>query len=135
MATKAAISLLSVGQLLVESATLAAIDIGAKDATEKYNRATVALQVAAAFQAVQAGDLAGGLAEAQAALLSKITDPGQILLIQGLFTIGNAQIQIASQAASAIPLLNATVEGVAGEIAAGITAIASSYKNPANKTA
>lgn len=125
------ITLKSVGQLFVEGATLAAIDIGATNAADKYARAQVALQVAAGFTAISSGDLAGGLATAQAALLAKVTDPGQVALIQGLFTIGNAQITVLSQATSAIPLLNPTVQGVASEIAAGITAIASTYSAPA----
>lgn len=125
------ITLKSVGQLFVEGATLAAIDIGATNAADKYARAQVALQVAASFTAISSGDLAGGLATAQAALLAKVTDPGQVALIQGLFTIGNAQITVLSQATSAIPLLNPTVQGVASEIAAGITAIASTYSAPA----
>jgi hypothetical protein len=123
-------TLKSVGQLIVEGATLAGIDVGAKDAADKYNRAQVALQVAAGFQSASQGDLAGGLAQAQAAILGKVTDPGQIALIQGLFTIGNAQIQVVSQATTAIPLLSATTQGVFAEISAGITAIASTYSAP-----
>jgi hypothetical protein len=125
-----AITLKSVGQLLAEGATLAAIDIGASNAADKYARAQVALQVAAAFTSIAAGDLAGALATAQAALLAKVTDPGQVALIQGLFTIGNAQIQVVSQATTVIPLLSATAQGVAAEVAAGITAIASTYVTP-----
>lgn len=124
------ITLKSVGQLLVEGATVAAIDIGASSAAQKYARAQVALQAAAVFASISSGDLAGGLATAQAALLAKVTDPGQVALLQGLFTIGNAQITVASQAASVVPLLNATAQGVASEIAAGITAIASTYPAP-----
>lgn len=125
------ITLKSVGQLMAEGATLAAIDIGAKDATDKYNRAQVALQVGAAFTAIASGDVAGGLATAQGAILGKVTDPGQVALVQGLFAVGVQQLQVASLASSAIPLLNATVTGVATEVAAGITAIASAYKAPA----
>lgn len=125
------ITLKSVGQLIVEGATVAAIDIGAANAAVKYERAQVALQVAAAFTALSSGDVSGALAQAQTALLSKVTDPGQVALIQGLFTIGNAQITVASQAATVIPLLSATAAGVASQIAAGITAIASTYPAPA----
>ena len=128
------ITLKSGGQLIVEGATLLGIDIGAKNAADKYDRAQVALHVAAGFQAASQGDLAGGLAQAQAAILAKVTDPGQVALVQGLFTIGNAQIQVASQATTVVPLLNATAQGVAAEIAAGITSIASAYAAPAAST-
>jgi hypothetical protein len=125
------LTLKSVGQYIVEAATVAAIDIGSKTPAEKYAKAQVALQVAAAFTSVSTGDLAGGLAEAQSAIFVKVTDPGQVALLQGLFAIGNAQITVASQAASIIPLLNATAQGVAAEVAAGITAVASTYPAPA----
>lgn len=118
----------SVGQLLVEAATVAAIDIGAKDAADKHNRAQAALNVAAVFQAVASGDLTSGLAQAQDALLSKVTDPGQAALVTALFNIAVPQLQVLSLVNGVIPLLNGTVQGVAGEIAAGITAIASAYK-------
>lgn len=125
------LALKPVGQLIVEGATLAGIDIGAKDATDKYNRAQVALHVAAAFQAVSQGDLVGGLAQAQTAIFANVTDPGQVALIQGLLTLGNAQLQVATQAASVVPLLGATAQGVASNIAAGISAVASAYPAPA----
>jgi len=124
-------SIVTVGQFFVQGATLAGIDIGAKTAAEKYARAQVALKVAAALSAVASGDVTGALATAQAALLTKVTDPGEVALVNGLFAIAGPQLQVAAQAESVIPFLAETLEGVAAEAATGITVIASAYKAPA----
>jgi hypothetical protein len=121
----------SLAQLLVEGATLAGIDIGAKDATDKYNRAQIALQVAAAFTSLSTGDVAGAIEQVQTALMSKITDPGQAALVTSLFNVGSLFIQSAAAANGAMPLLNATWQGIATEVAAGITTVAGAYSNPA----
>lgn len=125
------ITLKTGGQLLVELATASGIAFGAKTAAQKYARAQVALQVAAGFQAASTGDLAGGLAEAQSAILSKVTDPGLAAFATDLFAIGNGQLTVLAQAETALPLLAETAEGVAANVAAGMTAIASKYPAPA----
>lgn len=124
-------SLKTFGTLFAEGATLAAIDIGAKDAADKYARAQVALQVAAAIQSLSTGDVATALQTASTGLLSKITDPGQAILVTNLASVGSTFIQAAAFANGALPLVNATVQGAAAEIAAGMTTIASTYKAPA----
>ena len=121
----------SVAQLVVEGATLAAIDIGATSPAQKYARAQVALAVAAGFTALSSGDVTGAVEQIQTAVLSKVTDPGQVALANSLFNVGGIFISAAAAANGALPLLNATWQGVAGEIATGITAIASSYPAPA----
>lgn len=125
------LSLKSFGTLFAEGATLAAIDIGAKNPADKFARAQVALQVAGIVQSLSTGDVATALQTAETALLSKITDPGQAALVQSLASVGSTFIQAAAVANSALPLVNATVQGAAQEVAAGITAIASTYKTPA----
>lgn len=121
-------SLKSFGTLFAEGATLAAIDIGAKDAADKYARAQVALQVGGAIQSLSTGDVATALQTAETALLSKITDPGQVALVTNLAGVASTFIQAAAQANGALPLVNATVQGAAAEIASGVTTIASAYK-------
>ncbi|MDE2098632.1 MAG: hypothetical protein KGL39_15365 [Patescibacteria group bacterium] len=116
------------GVLFAQLATTAAIDIGAKDAADKYARAQVALQVASSLQSLSTGDVTGALAQAQAALLSKVTDPGQAVLVTTLFATGDTFIQAASVANGLLPLVNATWQGAAAEAATGITNVASAYK-------
>lgn len=118
----------SLPQLVIEGATLAAIDLGAKDDAEKYSRAQVALAVAGIFTSLSSGDVATAVTTASESLLSKIKDPGQVALVTNLANAGSVFIQAASLADGALPLLNATWQGLAGEIAAGVTAIASAYK-------
>jgi hypothetical protein len=120
----------SLAQLLVEGATLAGIDIGASTAAEKYTRAQVALAVAAGFTSLSSGDVNGAIEQVQTEILSKVTDPGQVALVNSLFNVGGVFIQAAAAANGALPLLNATWQGVAGEVATGITTIASSYPAP-----
>lgn len=124
-------SIKTFGTLFAEGATLAAIDIGAKNPADKYARAQVALQVGAAIQALSTGDVTTALQTAETALLSKITDPGQVALVTNLASVGSTFIQAAAAANGMLPLVNATVQGAAAEVAAGITAIASTYKQPA----
>jgi hypothetical protein len=121
-------SLKSFGTLFAEATTLAGIDIGAKDAADKYARAQVALQVAGILQSLSTGDVVTALATAESTLLTKITDPGQAALAQNLASVGSTFIMAAAQANSALPLVNPTIQGAAAEVTAGITVIASTYK-------
>lgn len=112
-------------QILVEGATLAGINIGAKDAADKYARAQAALKVAGIATALATGDVAA--VEAAAAGLITTTDPGVAKFVTDLSALGNTLIQGAMVANAAIPLLSAGAELVATNVAAGITAVASQY--------
>lgn len=122
--------IVSLAQLAVQAETLIGIDLAAKDPAGRYAAAQVALQVADAFTAASTGNVQGAVAAAVTAILTKVTDPGQVALVNAVATIGMGFIQTAMQVNGALPLLNATWQGVAGEIAAGITATASAYKAP-----
>lgn len=112
-------------QILVEGATLAGINIGAKSAADKYARAQAALQVAGIATAMATGDVSA--VEAAAASLIKTSDPGIAKFVGDLTALGNTLIQGAMVANAAVPLLSAGAEIVAQNVAAGITAIASQY--------
>jgi hypothetical protein len=114
---------------VAEGATLAGINIGAKSAADKYARAQAALQVAAIATALSTGDI--GTVETQAQGLIKTSDPGVAKFVSDLSGLANTLIQGAAVASAAIPLLSAGAELVATNIAAGITAIASTYPAPA----
>jgi hypothetical protein len=120
----------SLAQLAVQAETLIGIDIAAKDPAGRYAAAQVALQVAAAFTAVQQGNAVGAVTAAVQAIVAKLTDPGQIAFVLAVANVGMVWVQMAAQVNGALPLLNATWQGVAGEVAAGITATASAYKAP-----
>lgn len=122
--------IVSLAQLAVQAETLIGIDLSAKDPAGRYASAQVALQVAAAFTAASSGDVQGAVAEAVQAILAKVTDPGQVALVNAVASIGMGFVTTAVQVNGALPLLNATWQGVAGEIAAGITATASAYTAP-----
>ena len=122
--------IVSLAQLAVQVETLIAIDTSAKDPAGRYASAQVALQVATAFSAVAAGDVQGAVAQAVQAILAKVTDPGQVALVNVIASIGTQFITTAAQANGALPLLNVAWQGVAAEIAAGITATASAYPDP-----
>lgn len=112
-------------QIIVELATLAAINIGAKDAADKYQRAQGALKVASLSTALATGDVA--TVEATLQGLIKTSDPGVAKVVTDLSSIGNTLIQGAMVANVAIPLLSAGAELIAQNVAAGITAVASQY--------
>lgn len=115
-------------QILVEGATLAGINIGAKNAADKYARAQAALKVASIATALSSGDIASVTAAAQA--LIQTSDPGVAKFVADLSGLGNTLIQGAMLANAAVPLLSLGAEMVATNVAAGITAIASQYSAP-----
>lgn len=124
-------NLISFTQLGAQTATVIAIDASGKDIASRYKAAQIALQVAEGFKSLSTGDAGAGLAAAEAALLSKISDPGQATLVQAVFMAAQPFILAAAQGNAALPLVSATVAGAAAEIAAGIVAAASVYPAPA----
>lgn len=118
-------------QVAAELATLAAIDIGASSAADKYARAQVALQVATAAQSLSSGDVATFSQTVQTAILAKVTDAGQQKVVTDLFGIANVFLLPAAQVDESIPLVSVGVAAIANNVAAGITAVASQYKAPA----
>jgi hypothetical protein len=125
------LTIVSLAQLAAQAETLIGIDLAAKDPAGRYAAAQVALQVAGAFTAVAQGNAVGAVTAAVQAILSKVTDPGQVALVNSLAAVGMSFIQMSAQAGALLPLLNAEWQGIANEIAAGMTATASAYKAPA----
>jgi hypothetical protein len=118
-------------QVIAELGTTVAINSGTPTTAQKYSRAQVALAVAAGFTAASQGDAAALASQIETAVLTKVTDPGEVKLVTDLFNTGNTFLAPLGAAGTSIPLISATVQGVAANIAAGITAIASAYKAPA----
>ena len=118
-------------QIIAEGATAAAIAIGSATPAIKYAKAQAALQAASVFGSLAAGDIVGAASTLQALLASKVLDPGTAKLLSDLFTMGNTFLQADAAALAMFPGQTALAEGIATNIAAGITAVASTYPAPA----
>lgn len=94
------------------------------DAAKIVKRAQTALAVATAVTGLASGDPAPAIAALQAVLSNANMDPGVALAVQGLFSIGQQQLQLSATLGKLIPLAGATAEAVATNVAAGITAAA-----------
>jgi hypothetical protein len=112
-------------QAAAEALTGLAITGGqAGNAASIVKRANTALAVAQAVQQLAAGNAAPAIAAIQTILANSSMDPGVALAVQGLFAIGQQQLQLVQSFGNLIPLAGATAEAVANNVAAGITAAA-----------
>jgi hypothetical protein len=115
-------------QILAEIGTTIGIDSAAKDPAGRYAAAQAALLVAAAFTAAASGDVSVLTTQLETTVLTKVTDPGQVKLVTDLFALGNTFLAPIAAASTAVPLITPVVQGIATNVAAGITAVASAYK-------
>lgn len=69
------------------------------DATKKAAKAQAVLNVVAALQAVNAGNVAAGLGQLTAALQSQTLDPGVGLAVQQLLSVASVQLTALAQIA------------------------------------
>jgi hypothetical protein len=94
------------------------------NAANIVKRATTALAIVAAFNAINSGNAAAGIAAIQAALSNANMDPGVNLALQGLFSIGSQMLALNANIAAGLPLVGTTIEAVVTNISAGVTAAA-----------
>lgn len=94
------------------------------DAAKITARANTALGVAAVLSDLAAGNADAGLSAFTALLQNPNMDPAVAGAIQNLVQLGFAQIQLAQNVNSLIPLLGAQPAAVLGNIARGVTAAA-----------
>lgn len=120
------LSIVPVEQLTAEFLTVAAIDVGAKDAPTKYARAQAALAVASAFSSAAQGNVAAA-SQLLTNLAASIKDPGLAAAVQGLVSVGQPFLSAEGALLAATPVLAGTIEGALTNIAAGMTAVASKY--------
>lgn len=106
--------------------TVAAIDIGAKDAATKTARAEVALAVSKAFAQAAIGDIQGAAA-ALIALVKTTTDPGLALVVQNVTNIFGQFLGTEAAVLAASPVIGGVVDSVLSNVASGMAAAATSY--------
>lgn len=94
------------------------------DAQKILPRAQTALNWGNALAGVAAGDVAGALAAATAALQKPDMDPAVAASLQQLLQVGFSQLQIAANVNALTPLLGATVSAVISNISKGVIAAA-----------
>lgn len=124
----------SLGQDLAEIATTAAINIGAKDNSEKLARAMTANSVGQIFSAAGQGNLTQIDADIDA-LVSSIKDPALHAVAAQLAANGKTLLNAGIAAAQKTPFLGTTVDAVFQNIGTGMTTIAqkeiAAYSPPA----
>jgi len=124
-----AFTIKSFEQIAAELAVTIAVATASTPA-QKYARAQAALQVATAIQPIGQGNFSQSLAQIATIVTTKITDPGVVQLVNDLFNILNIFLAPLLVTEAAIPGMTSTIEGVANNVIAGITVIASQYPAP-----
>jgi hypothetical protein len=101
------------------------------DKTKKAARAQAVLSVVTALQAVNAGNVAGGLADLTAAIQSQNLDPGVALAVQQLLSVASTQLTALAQVGGAT-VVGQIDSAIAGNLlAAAVTACQAYIPAPA----
>jgi hypothetical protein len=119
-------------QVIAEVETAVAIKFGATTPAQELARAQAALAVSQVFQTASTGDLATANQQL-VALVGSITDPGLAFVAQQLVSIAGAFLGAEGAALAAVPVLASTVDGILGNIAAGMAGVANAYITAAAK--
>lgn len=118
-------------QIVAEFDTLVAIHLGAKSAADLSARAATALQVAGIFAALGSGDVTGAQTALQTLVTSATQDAGTQQFMGDALQLGATLLQTQLAVNAAVPVLGTAAQAIAANIAAGMTAIASKYAQPA----